>query len=233
MEGGLILIGILVFAVYLYQQVLPKFQGPKAIVRALLRRYHLFERAGLPERESLFRVLASRSGWRKLPQPFLVELIARLKTKESVFRFVSLAEGYGYHRKELPAIARNPDVNDAMNDIGGWLSDFGMRMQNENRLKEAEFVQGLALALLPDRPSTMLPLAATYYKMERYADAVPLFKKGLAGVGNSADGAPPIEKSRPSPNGPSPAKADESIAAYEGMYADCLKAATSQREVSS
>jgi hypothetical protein len=230
MEGGLILIGILVFAVILYQRVAPKFQGPKAIVRALLRRYHVFERTGLPELESLFRVLASRGGWRSLPQPFLVELIARLKTKESVFRFVSLAEGYGYHRKELPVLARKPDVNDAMNDIGGWLSDFGIRMQNENRLKEAEFVQGLALALLPDRPSTMLPLAATYYKMERYADAVALFKKGLAGLENP-NGALPMEQSTP------PASAQDGVttstATYEEMYAECLKAARSQREAPS
>lgn len=216
MEGGFIFIGILVFAVLLYRRVLPIFLGPKAIVRALLRRYHLFERTGLPEPESLYRVLASRSGWRNLPTAFLAELIARLKSKENVFRFVSLAEGYQYNRKQLRVVAtKQPDV--AMKEVAAWLHDFGERLQKENQLKEAEFVQKLALELLPDQFSAMLPLAATYYKMERYGDAAPLFKKGLAQMKASGDGA-------------GTGNSGDSISTYEEMYEGCLQAAKNQRE---
>lgn len=225
MEAVVWIVGIALFALFLYRRVLPKFLGPRIIVRGLLRRYHLFERTGLPEKESLFKVLASRSGWRNLPSPFLVELISRLETKESVFRFVSLAEGYDYNRKELPAIARNEDLDGAMQQIAAWLGDFGRRLQNENRLKEAEFVQKLALELLPDQSSTMLPLAATYYKMERFADAAPLFKKGLARIETSANGADFFDSS--SANNPA-----ASTSTYEEMYAECLKAAKNQPQAS-
>lgn len=225
MEAVVWIVGIALFALFLYRRVLPKFLGPRIIVRGLLRRYHLFERTGLPEKESLFKVLASRSGWRNLPSPFLVELIARLETKENVFRFVSLAEGYEYNRKELPGIARNADLDGAMRQIAAWLGDFGHKLHNENRLKEAEFVQKLALELLPDQSSTMLPLAATYYKMERFADAVPLFKKGLARIETSANGADSFDSS--SANNPA-----ASTSTYEEMYAECLKAAKNQPEAS-
>jgi hypothetical protein len=225
---------MLFVAVILYRRVLPKFQGPKAVVRGLLRRYHLFERTGLPERESLYRILTSRRGWRNLPQAFLVDLIARLKSKENVFRFVSLAEGYRYERKELPAIARKENLDDAMKEIVAWLSDFGDRLRHENRLKEAEFVQKLGLELLPDQSSTMLQLAATYYKMERYGDAAPLFKEGLARLKKSSDNASPRKQSTPSSNGSGcVVDVNESTPTYEEMYTECLKAARSQREATS
>lgn len=224
MEGIIWFAGIFFFVLFLYRRVLPKFQGPEFIVRSLLRRYHLFERTGLPQDESLFRVLASRNGWRNLPSPFLVELIARLGTKENVFRFVSLAEGYQFNRKELPAIAKNPNLDEAMQAVVDWLGDFGSRLQNENRLKEAEFVQKLALELLPDHSSTTLPLAATYYKMERFSDALPLFKKGLARLDLSADGGDSASVWR-IPETPA--------LTYQEMYDECRKAAKNQSRASS
>ena len=106
-----------------------------------------------------------------------------------------------------------------MRDVARLLGDFGSRLQKENRLKEAEFVQKLALGLQPDQYFTKLPLAATYYKMERYADAVPLFEDGLARLEKSEGNSPVVEPG---------ANLKELRAGYEEMYATCLKAAGSQ-----
>ena len=144
---------------------------------------------------------------------FIAEIVARLDSKENVFRFVALAEERRFNRKQLPAIAKNPDREAAMRAVALWLADFGCRLQKENSLKEAEFVQKLALGLQPDQPFTQLPLAATYYKMDRHADAAPLFKRGLAHAEDPSDGAAPVQESR---------------AGYEEMYAACLKASTNQ-----
>ena len=64
MEGGLFLFGLLIVLFALYRMVSRKLATPQATVRMLLRRYHSFERRGLPEQDGLYRVLTSRSGWR-------------------------------------------------------------------------------------------------------------------------------------------------------------------------
>jgi hypothetical protein len=216
MDGGLFFLGLLIALFALYRVVSRKLATPQAVVRALLRRYHAFAYLGLPEQDCLYRVLTSRSCWRDLPPAFVAEIVARLKSKESTSRFVALAEEHRFHRKQLPVIARNPDRKKAMREVALWLGDFGNRLQEEDRLKEAEFVQKLALELLPDQSSTLLPLAATYYKMERYSDAVSLFKRGLVRVETSANSAD-------SSNGPSDGNTDASMSTYEEMYAVCLK----------
>lgn len=219
MESGLFLIGLLIALFAIYRLVSRRLASPQATVRALLRHYHSFETTGLPEQECLLRVLLSRSGWRNLPPAFLAEIVTRLRSKESVFRFVSLAEGYRFDRKHLRTIAKKDDMEAAMRDVARLLGDFGSRLQKKNRLKEAEFVQKLALGLQPDQYFTKLPLAATYFKMERYADAVPLFEDGLARLEKSEGTSPVVE---PGTN------LNELRAGYEEMYAACLKAAGSQ-----
>jgi len=222
MESGLFLFGLLVTVFAIYRLVARRLTGPQATVRALLRHYHAFEGTGLPEQECLLRVLTHRSGWRNLPLVFLAEIVKRLKTKEDVFRFVSLAEGYRYDRKHLPAIAGKRDMEVAMRDVARWLGDFGNRLQKKNRLKEAEFVQKLALGLQPDQYFTKLPLATTYYRMERYSDAVPLFEQGLARLEKSAAGSALLDGLEPG------ADLNALRTSYEEMYAACLKAAGSQ-----
>ena len=222
MESGLFLFGLLIALFAIYRLVSRRLTGAQTTVRALLRDYHAFERTGLPEQECLLRVLTHRSGWRNLPLVFLAEIVKRLKTKEVVFRFVSLAEGYRYDRKHLPAIAGKKDMEVAMREVARWLGDFGNRLQKKNRLKEAEFVQKLALGLQPDQDFTNLPLATTYYRMERYSDAVPLFEKGLARLEKSADVSALLNGLEPG------ADLNALRTSYEEMYAACLKAAGSQ-----
>jgi hypothetical protein len=214
MEGGLFLFGLLIVLFALYRLVARTLATPRATVRMLLRRYHACERRGLPEQDGLYRVLTDRRGWRNLPPAFIAEIVARLGSKENVFRFVALAEEHRFDRKQLPAIANNPNRETAMREVALWLCDFGNRLQKEDRLKEAEFVQKLALGLQPDKYFTQLPLAATYYKMKRHADAALLFKLGLARVEDPSDGAAPTKESREH---------------YEEMYADCLKASAKQQ----
>jgi len=217
MESAWLLLVFLAVMFAAYRLATRRLAGPQTIVHDLLRHYHAFEGAGHSEQERLLRVLMQRRGWNKMPHPFLVEVVKRLRTKEDVFRFVSVVEGYQFDRKQLPAIARKPDPEAALREVAEWLTDFGGRMQRENRFKEAEFVQKLALALQPDRYTTRLPLAVTYYRMGRYAEAIPLFEQGLSQLKTSADRGASL-------TGPGE-NAKELTANYEEMYETSLKAA--------
>lgn len=175
MDSGLFLLGLLLALVAIYRRAWRRLRSPHATVRGLLRSYYGVERAGLPEQESLLRVLSKRSGWKKLPPVFLAEIVARFGTKENVFRFVSLAESYRFERSQLPAIAANRDLETALREIALWLADFGNRLQKETSFKQAAFVQKLAVGLQPKPVITNLPLTATYFKMKRCDEAAPLF----------------------------------------------------------
>lgn len=146
----------------------------------MLRQYDALTRSGLGEGEALLHLLMARRGWKELPLGFLSELIARLATTENVMRFVALAEDYGYIKDQLPAIARELDPARAMQEGACLLTRFGHELQQQERFKEAEFVQQLALALAPDCYFTNLTLAATYHKTGRHEQARPLFARGLA-----------------------------------------------------
>ena len=224
MDSGLFLFGLLVALIAIYRQTWRRLRSPQATVRGLLRSYHAFARTGLPELESLLRVLSKRSGWRNLPSVFLAEIIARFGTKENVFRFVSLAESYRLDRTQLPAIAANRDMETAMREVALWLVDFGNRLHKENSFKQAEFVQKLALNLQPDQYFTNLPLAATLLKMERYDDAAALFKDGLVQLENCAAGAAFLDRWETGAN------LDEVRARYREMSDSCSKARRRQRD---
>ena len=227
MESGLFLIGLLVALFAIYRLAWRRLRSPQATVRGLLRSYYAFERTGLPERESLLRVLTKRNGWKKLSSVFLAEIIARFGTKENVFRFVSLAESYRFARTQLPAIAANRDLETAMREVAVWLADFGNRLQKEHSFKQAAFVQKLALDLQPNQYFTNLPLAATYLKMERYDEAAPLFKDGLAQLENCAGDAVFLDRLEAGAN------LDELRARYREMYEKCSKSRGNQRDSAS
>jgi hypothetical protein len=195
-EIGLFFLGLSIILFTLYRVVSRKLATPQSIVRMLLRRYHAFERRGLAEQDCLYGILTSRGGWRNLPPSFVADLVTRLHSKETLFRFIALAEEHRFHRKRLPAIANNPDREQAMRAVALWLIDFGHPLQEEDRLKEAEFVQKLALDLQPDQYFTKLPLAATYFRMQRYTEAAPLLAQGLALLETSSDGAVPLKESK-------------------------------------
>ena len=100
-----------------------------------------------------------------------------------------------------------------MREVALWLAGFGQRLQAEARYREAEFVQKLAVRVQPEESFTLLPLAATYYKTERYADAAALFRQGLA---------------RPH-DGRAQAVMD-GRAAYEDMHAACAKSMAQRQD---
>jgi tetratricopeptide (TPR) repeat protein len=103
------------------------------------------------------------------------------------------------------------------------LARLGYPLQQQGRLKEAEFVQRLALALAPDCYYTNLPLAATYFEAGRLSDAKPLFERGLAQFEkNSPRGVSSQSSSLTTCLGPEVdgAKLKES---YLNMYNACVK----------
>jgi tetratricopeptide (TPR) repeat protein len=226
---------VLVFfaAFTLYRLISRRATTPKARVTAMLRQYHAFEKTGLSEQECLLRLLAARRGWKNLPHRFLGEIVSRLRSKEDVMRFVSVSEDYRYNQERYPGLAAHTDLDEAMAEIACLWAKFGYGLQANGRLKEAEFVQKLALGLQPDRYFTNLPLAATYCETGRYTDALPLFEQGLA----------QLEKFNKSPD---PEKQQWSLAkcldpdadgkklrnGYKKMYETCLKA-TERKSISS
>lgn len=173
------LIGLL-SALVLYRYLRQRNATPQQRVAAMLRQYEGFAREGLSEREALLRLLLSRPGWQKLPLDFLGDLIGRLGSKEAVLRFVSLAEDCGYTKDQLPAIVNHSPPDARMERLACVLSRYGYQLQSDQRFKEAEFVQKLALALGPDCYFTNLPLATTYHRTGRCTEARPLFERGIA-----------------------------------------------------
>ena len=97
-------------------------------------------------------------------------------------RFVSVSEDYGYLRDHYPGLAAKTDLEAAMGEIACLFARFGFQMQEQGRYIEAVFVQKLALRLQPDQYFTNLPLAISYHETGQYADALPLFERGLAQV---------------------------------------------------
>ncbi|MBM4264656.1 MAG: hypothetical protein FJ145_24930 [Deltaproteobacteria bacterium] len=170
----------MIVAIPVYRLLSRRVATPKSRVTSMLRQYDALARNGLSEGEALLRILMKRRGWKDLPHGFLSELIVRLASKEAVMRFVSLAEDYGYTKDKLPNIARDFEPARATEEVACLLARFGYEIQKEERFKEAEFVQQLALALGPDCYFTNLTLAATYHKTGRHEEARPLFEHGLA-----------------------------------------------------
>lgn len=220
-------VSVAVFAaLVVYRRLSPRFLTPKARVNAMLRRYYALQRTGLSEPECLLQLLSARSEWKKFPHRFLTQLVSRLLSKEDVVRFVSVSEDYGYQRTHYPELSKQTNLDDAMTEIACLFARFGFRLQGEERFKEAEFVQKLALRLQPHQYFTKLPLAATYHSTGRHGDALPLFDQGLANFEE-------FEKSRRSDGQPiSPARclgADIAISEfrdrYEKLREACRKAA--------
>ena len=180
MENFMVWIVALFAAITVYRLLSRRALSPKARVAAMLRRYRALERTGLSEQECLLQLLATRRDWKGLPHRFLAELVSRFRSKEDLMRFVSVSEDYGYYRDQYPKIATRIDLEAAMAEVACLFARFGFRLQTEERYREAEFVQKLALRLQPNQYFTNLPLAATYHETGRHDDALTLFEQGLA-----------------------------------------------------
>ena len=213
-------------AITLYRMLSRRVVTPKSRVTAMLKHYHALKRTGLSEQDCLLQLLATRKDWKRLPHRFLAELVSRFRSKEDVMRFVSVSEDYRYHRDHYPGIATKSDLEEAMAEIACLFARFGFRLQTEGRYKEAAFMQKLALRLQPNQYFTNLPLAATYHETGQYADALPLFERGLAQFKNfekNIGSAEPVF----SPTkclGPD-AEIRKLRNRYKKMYEVCLKAA--------
>jgi tetratricopeptide (TPR) repeat protein len=225
MENFMLWVVVLLAAITVYRLLSRRAVTPKARVAAMLRRYRALERTGLSEQECLLQLLVTRRDWKGLPHRFLGELVSRLRSKEDVMRFVSVSEDYGYQRDHYPEMATRTDLEAAMAEVACLFARFGFRLQTEERYREAEFVQKLALRLQPHQYFTNLPLAATYHETGRHDDALPLFEQGLARFQEFENNIKAVETEL------SPAKClgpDVEIRKlrnrYRKMYEACLKA---------
>ena len=215
-------------ALTIYRMLARRVTTPKARVTAMLRQYQALARSGLSEPECMFRLMAGRPSWNALPHGFLSEIVARLGSKENLMRFISLAEDYGHVKERFPTIASEYAVHDGIEKVACLLARLGYQEQQQGRLKEAEFVQKIALALAPDCYFTKLPLAATFFEAGRENEAKPLFKQGLA----------QLEGTSCADSGSQPSSLTECLgseidgaklhAAYIDMYESCLKKPESQ-----
>jgi len=212
-------------AITLYRLLSRRVMTPKARVTGMLRRLRALERAGLTEQECLRQLLNTRSGWKSLRGGFLPELVSRLGSKEDVLRFVSVSEDFGYHRAHYPAIAAADDLETAMTKVACLFGNFGYRLQENGRFKEAEFVQKLAVKLQPDHYFTNLPLGATYCETGRYEDAMPLLERGLARLTDFDKDADKVPADfSPAKSFGADADAKKLRHRYKKMYDACLKA---------
>jgi len=215
----------------LYRKLARWRNTPKARVSALLRRYRALERTGLSEGDCLLQLLATSKDWKRLPHRFLAEIVSRFSTKEDTMRFVSVSEDYGYLHDHYPGLAAKTDLEVAMGEIACLFTRFGFQLQEQGRYGEAEFVQKLALRLQPDQYFTNLPLAVSYHETGQYADALPLFERGLAQVNDLERRAGPTAQEL------SPANSlwtDAEIRKFRNrckkMYAACLKATEVEKQ---
>ena len=225
MDNWLFLVAFSLAGFALYRKLDRWRKTPKARVRTLLRRYRALERTGLSEQDCLLQLLATSKDWKRLPHPFLAEIVSRFPTKEDAMRFVSVSEDFGYLRDHYPGLAAKTDLEAAMGEIACLFARFGFQLQEQGRYTEAEFVQKLALRLQPDQYFTNLPLAVSYHETGRHADALPLFERGLAQVNDLE------RKAGPAAPEFSPANSlwtDAEIRKFRNrckkMYAACLKA---------
>ncbi len=232
MENFMFWVVTLLAAITAYRLLSRRAVSPKARVAVMLRRYRALEATGLSEQECLMQLLATRRDWKRLPHRFLAEIVSRFQSKEDVMRFVSVSEDYGYHRDHYPEISTKVDPESAMAEVACVFARFGFQLQTEGRLREAEFVQKLAIRLQPNQYFTNLPLAATYHETGRHNDALPLFKQGLAGFQEFENGIKDVETAL------SPTKClgpDVEVGKlrnrYKKMYEACLKA-TERKSVS-
>ena len=114
MDNSMFWLISLIAGIIIYRLLKRRQAAPKARVTAMLRRYRALERTGIPERDRLLQLLATRKGWEKLPNRFLVAIVSQLSSKEDVMRFISLSEDYGYHRDRYPELATRVDLETAI-----------------------------------------------------------------------------------------------------------------------
>jgi len=118
-------IGIFILLAVIFVWFLRKFGSPQATERTLLSEFEAFERSGLAEEERLFKLLATRGGWRSLPHPFLHELASRLENKENVIRFIAFSERHQLDRSIFAQLAKEQDVEMALFGVASLLASWG------------------------------------------------------------------------------------------------------------
>jgi tetratricopeptide (TPR) repeat protein len=172
----LFIVGFIIYAVI-------RFSSQEATTKTLLGEYAAFGRAGLSESERLFKLLATRGGWKVLPSNFLRELSSRLGNKENLIQFVILSERHRFDQTHFPRFAMDTDdivegEELAMSYVGSLFASTGNSLFSKKNFAEAERYYLLATYIYPNH-STYLPLATVYYSTGRYREALPIFRREM------------------------------------------------------
>lgn len=163
-------------------------RGLDSRVSGMRRAYKKIVKAGIPDWQQPYTLMATRDHWEELPEFFLMELASRLMDKEAVIQFIALAEKHGLERQVIPGLARN-DAGTAMRELSGQLTLVARSLKS----KEADTIQSLALMIDPENCWANYAVAADSYSAKRYDDAVPLLEDAIALFKQRLEGAERID----------------------------------------
>lgn len=121
-----------------------------------------------------FELLADRSGWVNLSEPYRWELVARLENSQATIDFVKFIERAGLV-KALIKVDRNHQSDDSMAATAAAILRFG-----ERKKKFAEDALSFAMKIEPKKPEILIYAANDHFTAKRYKKALPLLEAGIA-----------------------------------------------------
>ena len=149
-------------------------RGTESRVAGMNRAYKKIVKAGIPDWQRPYTLIATRDHWDELPEFFLMELASRLMDKETVIAFIALAETHGLERQVIPGLARN-DAGTAMRELSGQLTLVARSLKG----KESDALQSFALMIDPENCWANYAVAADCYRAKRYDEAEPLLEQAI------------------------------------------------------
>ncbi|NNG04457.1 MAG: hypothetical protein HKM95_10205 [Inquilinus sp.] len=164
--AGTIVLGLLVF------RWLRRRGGSRGMGGAD-RDYAKLEHLDISEHDRLYRVIAERAGWSKLPDRLLREFSTCLRSKENVLQFIALAERY----RLLDGPLRGLDGMDVAADMK--MVAAGVAALAGRQSGNAADLLRIAARIDPNNFHVVLALAIDHYEGGRYQEALPLLERGI------------------------------------------------------
>lgn len=140
----------------------------------LRRAYKKIVKADVPDWQRLYVLLATRDGWHRLRESFLMELASRLMDADTVIEFVVLAERHGLHRERFRDLA-GYGAETAMKGVSNALCDIAAGARGQ----PAKSARSLAVLIDSENPRAALALASEYHGAKRFAEARDLLERAL------------------------------------------------------
>lgn len=148
--------------------------GPKGTRRNLDDHDRKLSEQGVEHWKRPFELLADRSGWVKLSEPYRWELVARLENSQATIDFVKFIERAGLI-KDLTKVDRSNQSDEAMSATAAAMLRFG----EKNKKFNADTLT-FAIKIEPKKPEVLIDAANDHYTAKRYEKAMPLLEAGIA-----------------------------------------------------